>query len=286
MSDCADEWQVARRRKGAARKSKPLPVCAVSSCQHERVDVKKSVKRITDTVAELRCEHMLKDWTDHLLAAASSLPTAIPGNKEHKERTSAQHLECVCFGLGSFSTCISARYQLALLLLLLDAGQIDLQNCFLYDPVFSPAEQDVLRELGLTVLTENEEGKRLVTRPTLFYLMHCGKALYNNLLWRNWSLERLSSLVIIGNSFSGMTERAIDREFKQDYSYISQAAGWCEERLLSCPSRLSDVFGDTSLISFPACSLNGLPQSMWAEPSEPQYQNCSDLEIILRDTQS
>ena len=43
--------------------------------------------------------------------------------------------------------------------------------------------------------------------PTLFYMVHCGKALYNNLLWRNWSVGALSNMVIIGNSFKGIEER-------------------------------------------------------------------------------
>jgi hypothetical protein len=30
---------------------------------------------------------------------------------------------------------------------------------------------------------------------------HCGKPLYNNLLWANWTPERLSKLVLIGNRF-------------------------------------------------------------------------------------
>lgn len=38
-------------------------------------------------------------------------------------------------------------------------------------------------------------------------MVHCGKALYNNLLWRNWSAEALSKMVIIGNSFKGIEER-------------------------------------------------------------------------------
>lgn len=43
---------------------------------------------------------------------------------------------------------------------------------------------------------------------TVFYMVHCGKALYNNLLWRNWSPAALSKLVIIGNSFRGIEERS------------------------------------------------------------------------------
>lgn len=33
-------------------------------------------------------------------------------------------LECVCYGLGSFSCCVTARYQLAMLLLILESLQV------------------------------------------------------------------------------------------------------------------------------------------------------------------
>ena len=52
-----------------------------------------------------------------------------------------------------------------------------------------------------------QAGKRSVTQNTVFYMPHCGKALYNNLLWKNWSKERLKKLVIIGNSFDNMKLR-------------------------------------------------------------------------------
>lgn len=53
-----------------------------------------------------------------------------------------------------------------------------------------------------------QEGKRSVCgEPTIFYMPHCGTALYNNLLWRNWSVDALSKVVIIGNSFGGLEER-------------------------------------------------------------------------------
>lgn len=50
MSDTGDEWQVARRRKGAARRSKSLQVSAASTCCPEQLDVGKTVKRLRDTV--------------------------------------------------------------------------------------------------------------------------------------------------------------------------------------------------------------------------------------------
>lgn len=80
--------------------------------------------------------------------------------------------------------------------------------------------------------------------------------------------------------------RTIEREFKRDYGYITQAVCVCEERPLPCPSRLIDVFSDTAVITFPTSNLDGLPQSTWVEPPEPQYGHCLDLEIIERETQS
>ncbi|KAM6964944.1 SRR1-like protein, partial [Aplochiton taeniatus] len=203
----------------------------------------------------------------------------------HKEDGASLELDCVCYGLGSFSSCVSARYQLALLLLLLDALQIPVQECRVYDPVFSSGEREVLRELGFTVLTENEEGKRLVSRPTLFYLIHCGKALYNNLLWKNWCRDTLPLLRIIGNSFYGIQERMIDRDFQRDYRYIAQAVGISKEWTLPCPARLLDVFNDTALITFSPSGLQKLPESTWVEPPEPHYQDCDELEIILKGAQ-
>ncbi|KAM7018210.1 SRR1-like protein [Tautogolabrus adspersus] len=296
MSDTEDEWQVARRRKGAARRSKLLHVPSDSTCCQEQLDIGKTIKRIRDTMSELTCERFCQEWKEQLRLTGSAFLSKPHENKDTEKPTDqlqrstdvepCQQLECVCYGLGSFSSCVSARYQLAMLLLLLDSGQIPLKNCSVYDPVFSSGERDVLRELELTVLMENEEGKHSATRPTLFYLMHCGKALYNNLLWKNWSPQRLPQLIIIGNSFSGMKDRTIEREFKCDYSYISQTVPVCEETQLPCPARLIDIFNDTAVITFPNSGLNRLPQSTWVEPPEPQYQHCTDLEIIRRETPS
>ncbi|XP_054904794.1 SRR1-like protein [Poeciliopsis prolifica] len=287
-SDSVEEWQVVRRGKGASRKFRSRQQVP-SVCLQEQLDVEKLVRRIRDTVSELRAEEFWQQWKNQLLVSTSpSRPSdsvKTEGQEDgDTEATGGQQLECVCYGLGCFSSCVSARYQLAMLLLLLDAGHIPLKDCSLYDPAFSVAEKDILRELGLTVLTENEEGKRLASKPTIFYLMHCGKALYNNLLWQNWNPHCLSLVAIIGNCFSGIRERTIERELKRDYSYICKAVDLCEERLLPCPSRLIDIFSDTAIITFPSDRLNKLPSSTWADSPEPQYQHCSDLEIILKQT--
>ncbi|KAG8012067.1 SRR1-like protein [Nibea albiflora] len=239
MSDTGEEWQVARRRKGTARKPNTLKVCSNSTCCQEPLDVRKTVKRIKDTVSELKCEEFWQEWKGE---------------------------------------CVGQVHILPIILQLSDPCSILVFRADVGSPLKTPRKQGHRPAAG--------EGKRQATKPTLFYLMHCGKALYNNLLWKNWSTQCLPLVIIIGNSFIGMRERTIEREFKRDYSYITQAVSVCEERQLPCPSRLIDVFSDTAVITFPTSSLHRLPQSTWAEPPEPQYQHCPDLEIIRNETQS
>ncbi|XP_051489558.1 SRR1-like protein isoform X4 [Apus apus] len=157
---------------------------------------------------------------------------------------------CVCYGLGRFSGCPSARYQLAFLLLLLEELGLPPEQCWLFDPAFSEQEVAVLGQLGLRLLPDNEEGKHDVEgSSTLFYMVHCGKALYNNLLWKNWATGSLSKMVIVGNSFKGIEERLLSRILERDYSYIAKE----------------------------------LSPQLWDCVEEPTYQDCDDLEIIRKE---
>jgi len=63
---------------------------------------------------------------EQLLVAASTSLLRPPENNDTEAQLGevCQQLDCVCYGLGSFSSCVSARYQLAMLLLLLEAGQV------------------------------------------------------------------------------------------------------------------------------------------------------------------
>ncbi|XP_064321929.1 SRR1-like protein isoform X2 [Phalacrocorax carbo] len=158
---------------------------------------------------------------------------------------------CVCYGLGRFGGCPAARHQLAFLLLLLE-------------------------ELG--------EGKHGIEgSATLFYMVHCGKALYNNLLWRNWSAGALSKMVIIGNSFKGIEERLLSRIFERDYSYIAKVLKGTEEVALPTHPRYLDTFNDTSVHWFPLQKLKELSPEVWDFVEEPTYHECDDLEIIRKD---
>uniref|UniRef100_A0A4W2CNJ5 SRR1-like domain-containing protein n=1 Tax=Bos indicus x Bos taurus TaxID=30522 RepID=A0A4W2CNJ5_BOBOX len=194
--------------------------------------------------------------------------------------------KCVCYGVGKFASCIIARSQLAFLLLLLERCQIPRSHCCVYDPLFSRLEIAVLNALGVVVLGDNEEGKRSVCgEPTIFYMPHCGTALYNNLLWRNWSVDALSKVVIIGNSFGGLEERLLTRILHKHYPYVAKILTGLEELAFPQTPRYMDVFNDTSLHWFPVQKLTQLPTDTWAFREEPDYQDCEDLEIIRKKTE-
>ncbi|XP_074777686.1 SRR1-like protein [Athene noctua] len=212
-------------------------------------------------------------WT----ASAGAVRAPLSGSAEPPAR-------CVCYGLGRFGGCPAARAQLAFLLLLLEELGVPPGRCSLFDPAFSAREAAALRQLGLRLLPENEEGKHAVEgSATLFYMVHCGKALYNNLLWRNWSAGALARMVIVGNSFKGIEERLLSRILERDYSYIAKVLKGTEEVALPAHPRYLDTFNDTSVHWFPPQKLKELSPEVWEFREEPTYQDCEDLEIIRRE---
>ena len=180
----------------------------------------------------------------------------------------------VCLGLGSVGSSASARYQLALALLLRrellgvplagggdGGGDDDGCGCCgggggggvpaaapsaaaeragpppapaptpappvmdVYDPVLGEAERAMLRARGCGVPERNEEGRRSVAAAeaegvTLFFMPHCGRQLYANVLEANWGAQQLARLAILGNSFTAYADAltAAQRD---------RAAGWC-----------------------------------------------------------
>ncbi|KAH0743148.1 hypothetical protein KY290_031141 [Solanum tuberosum] len=70
-----------------------------------------------------------------------------------------------------------------------------------FDPMICLAESKVLTALGCSVLTVNEQGRRQILRPMMFFMPHCDAELYENLLEVNWRHDLLSNRTLFGNSF-------------------------------------------------------------------------------------
>ena len=131
----------------------------------------------------------------------------------------------VCYGIGQIGNSHIAQHQFGLLAEMLSPYQP--LKSLLYDPVLQEEEQMAITECGCQIVSRNEVGgffiahvlpimyctqlcKFRVEEKTLFYMPHCGKAMYNNLLWANWSTEHLGKMAIIGNSFNSYYEKYLD----------------------------------------------------------------------------
>ncbi|CAG9857032.1 unnamed protein product [Phyllotreta striolata] len=181
----------------------------------------------------------------------------------------------VCLGLGKISECLTARYQLVIMLSL-----SELFNCplFAYDPVFSENDKTVLSKFNVTVLTDNLEGKYKVnsSETTIFYMPHCPKQLTNNLLWANWGLN-LNYCVIFANSFSKIIESNPSRDLVANAGYISKIYPYVLELPVINTFKYYEIFNDLAVHVFP--KLKMVCADLWKNSLEPIYKQ-TDLEFI------
>lgn len=61
-----------------------------------------------------------------------------------------------------------------------------------YDPVFNNVDQEALRMCGVKVLEAVGLADHVATCPTLFYMPHCGRGLYEEVVAANERAEVLS----------------------------------------------------------------------------------------------
>ena len=123
---------------------------------------------------------------------------------DYKE-SGSDRVSIICYGLGSVDENLSARYQFALLLLLVDElkSMSKLDSVELFDPVFTPLDIHLFTHCyPFKLAHRNDQCFRPVgndqAQLTIFYMPHCGKALYNNLLYSNWNLRSLRNMLILG----------------------------------------------------------------------------------------
>ncbi|KAI3919798.1 hypothetical protein MKW92_000266 [Papaver armeniacum] len=129
---------------------------------------------------------------------------------------SESKMQMVIYGIGSIDSYETPRLQLALAILI--KRRFDwIGDIEVFDPVLSKTESNVLEALGCSVLSVNEQGRRQVLKPTMFFMPHCEAVLYDNLLQANWKAEFLNRIVLFGNSFEKYAESIL--EFKNLMSF-------------------------------------------------------------------
>lgn len=183
--------------------------------------------------------------------------------------------EILCLGLGSFSFCLTARYQLALLLAIKNHLNSVVK---IYDPVFNLSEVRCLEISGCNVLPVNKEGKYKVESKALVLLPHCPKQLINNFLWCNWG-KGLSKCIIVGNSFSDIIDSNPNKFLKANFSFIYNIYSEVEEIKLENSFRFKDIFNNLSVHTFPESKINNISDEIWKLDTEPVYKD-NELEFI------
>ena len=205
-------------------------------------------------------------------------------NLSKSTQNSRDNVELLSYGIGNFTTCPIARYQLSFLIVLREKLQDKCTSCSVYDPMFSKNDLEVLDKIDFSVIAENEEGKRQCSVPTVAFMPHCGKALYNNFVWKNLHSGpdcTLRNVILIGNSFSRMIERTPKSVLMATGNYIIKMADYTQEVSLPSNTSHSDVFNDLSVHTFPRSKLNDIPGDFWDDLAEPQYTD-EDVEFIRK----
>ena len=163
-----------------------------------------------------------------------------------------RQVDLVSYGIGFLSKEHCVLDQLALACVL----QEELKGShWSFDPAYTSHCCKFLQDLHISVISENEQCKRLAENPTVFFLPHVDATLANNLLWKNWTSENLENLIVIATSFSTLTRRIPDRILERDLWFIKQASSLCVEIPMKLSERKSEeyflAFNDISVHCFP-----------------------------------
>ncbi|MBA0636780.1 hypothetical protein Godav_022275 [Gossypium davidsonii] len=123
----------------------------------------------------------------------------------------------------------------------LDEKKVQLDYIEVFDPVLSATESQVLEDLGCSVLSLNEQGRREAKKSTLFFMPHCEAELYNNLLQANWGVESLNRIALFGNSFETYKQHVSFKYYDQEVSLMNSSVAESVTHILAA-RRFIDEF--------------------------------------------
>ncbi|KOC59126.1 SRR1-like protein [Habropoda laboriosa] len=188
----------------------------------------------------------------------------------------------LCYGLGHFSCRRSSKYQLALLLSLKKRYS---SQVYMYDPVFSFKEIELLKEFDCNVIEVNEEGKRhVLDNVTLIYMPHCSIHLINNFLYANWC-RQLNRCILLTNSFSIVADDLKKANRSTPVDYILRIRSYVTEIPLRNNFTCEEAFNDLSIHIFLEQDINRIAESFWNKREAPCYQDAEIDYLTAKQTE-
>ena len=181
-----DEWEVVRPRRrgrnggrgkgrGRSRARTPgLLACTTCNHPHEESDGNDGAERALAQMHE---------------ALSAVRGSALVGRAREQLLPQLQGVrQIVCYGVGDVAVSNIARLQLALAMCLATELQLHPADIFFYDPVLSGAGAQVIKEHGLNLIGHNENCRRRAGCNTLYFMPHCDRHMYDNVIAANIQL--------------------------------------------------------------------------------------------------
>ncbi|KAK7467085.1 hypothetical protein VKT23_004145 [Stygiomarasmius scandens] len=112
----------------------------------------------------------------------------------------------ICLGLGSPSNSSISRAQLGFLLDVCNVLKIAYTKVTVYDPVFTEEDRALFNGFEFQTPPSSESLDVTIDDPTIFFMPHCDMELYENVLRKNWTRERLTNLVLVSNQLEAYVE--------------------------------------------------------------------------------
>ncbi|ALC46770.1 CG7988, partial [Drosophila busckii] len=238
MSGADDGFQQVTRKQWLARK-------CIGRRKHQKSesDYLADCPEVNVDSFHLRLERLSSEMaqSDYFIQSMNALQLELNLMKRPLERI-------ICLGLGPFTRTHQALHQVAFIISA--QRHHNIKEALYFDPVFRDSEKVLLQRLGCTVLSEDCVGKYEAPLPTLYYLPHCPYALMHNVLWSNWSINNLSNVLLISNSFDSLVTNRIKSKQSPD-DLIARITPKCTEITLEDDYEQQNVFNDLSLHSFP-----------------------------------
>ncbi|KAI8393280.1 SRR1-domain-containing protein [Radiomyces spectabilis] len=170
--------------------------------------------------------------------------------------------DIVCYGIGSMQKSKNAQYQFILALVIRDLLKIP-GRMSIYDPVMTELDKEICQFHDIDVIAINEDGKRSVTKPTLFYMPHCGRGLYSNTLSSNWNPTQLTHTTILGNRFDMYVGSQLDKDLKRECPYLIPAVKIVEAVPFPPKFDNNQIFNDLSIQWFPQDKMSAVEKTFW-----------------------
>eukprot|EP01095_Lingulamoeba_sp_RSL-Kostka_P002669 TRINITY_DN13583_c0_g1_i1.p1 TRINITY_DN13583_c0_g1~~TRINITY_DN13583_c0_g1_i1.p1 ORF type:complete len:287 (+),score=50.50 TRINITY_DN13583_c0_g1_i1:72-932(+) len=176
-------------------------------------------------------------------------------NLDDKANEEPVGIQIICYGLGSLAKSKKATYQFAFLLLIREL--LEIPNVYLYDPILTKKEIDLIESYeGFNYIKINEECNRICKNLTCIYMPHCEKFMYNNLIKTNMESNSLNNLFIIGNRLSLYDEMTIQQKKRQLIKELLDSIPMMRETVFTAVyNDLPNCFNDLAITYYPTQSI-------------------------------